>query len=220
MNRARRSQPPYFDPRPRPPSARGWELYHPWRHYPASGTAASRDRLIAHHEAGHAIAYVEFDVPFKKVWLEYSKTGRGFVEAESNYLVIPTPAAYEEDAAISLAGPFAQRRYAPHSHWRLTAGYQGKIHGREIHTPESDLAYFWQNINALIDRDGGYDAVVKRIEACTKALIKARWSEVKLIAAALLAHKTLTERQVYRLVKRPPRITYRRPPALTDLYYE
>jgi hypothetical protein len=90
MNRARRSQPPYFDPRPRPPSARGWELYHPWRHYPASGTAASRDRLIAHHEAGHAIAYVEFDVPFKKVWLEYSKTGRGFVEAESNYLVIPT----------------------------------------------------------------------------------------------------------------------------------
>lgn len=61
------------------------------------------------------IAYVEFDIPFRKVWLKFPKTGHGFVQGERDYTVIPTPAAYEEDAVISLAGPFAGRRYAPNS---------------------------------------------------------------------------------------------------------
>ena len=192
-----RSKPPFFDPRPRPPCAKGWEFYHPWRHHQAIDKA-THERRTCHHESGHLLAYVDLEVPFKKVWLEHPKTGRGMVEAPD--VIIPI----KSNAVISLAGPFAERHYATGSNWRLVAGSEGFVHNRERFTPNSDLADFWDDIEMLVRRGCCRAAVVKRIEARTAALIKEHWGDVQITAAALLKRRTLTERQVYRLLKRQP----------------
>jgi hypothetical protein len=197
------SKPPFLDLRPRGPGDRGFDWYHPIQ-LSLPRSFVIEDRLVAIHEAGHTIAYVEFGVPFKKVWLEVPKTGCGRVEADPNYVVPSTPSAWEEDAIISLAGPFADRRYAPNSHWERGAGSDGTIHNREIIRPDSDWDYYWRSINKLVEPGCCVAATVKRIDARTVALLKAHWPEVKLLAAALLERKTLTERQVYLLLKRTP----------------
>jgi hypothetical protein len=159
-------------------------------------------------------------VRFKKVWLVHPKTGGGRVDAHPDYYVPPSsPDAWEEDAIISTAGPFAQRRYAPRSQlWKCVAGDEGLIYNRIITRPKSDWDYYWYAINKLVPV-GCCAATVKRIDARTIALLKAHWAEVKLLARALLERKTLTEREVYQLLKRsPPRRV--RPKKKTSANFE
>ena len=119
---------------------------------------------------------------------------------------------------LLLAGPFAQRRYAPNSHWEFGAGHHGTIHGVPQYGPASDLDFFWRDIFRIIrlgPQDNGArtrawrDGLVEKLEARTTALVKARWPEIKILAAGLLARRTLTERQVYRLLGRPAPKRYR-----------
>jgi hypothetical protein len=195
---------PVFDPRPRGPDDRGWELYSPLVLSKSPRSEAGEDRLIAIHESGHLIAYVEFGIPFKKAWLVWPKTGGGHVEADPNYVGGPsTPAAWEEDAIISLAGPYAQRRYSPNSRWRLGAGFDGYIHNRAIIRPGSDFDCYDKAISEIVPVGCCIAATVKKIRARTIALVRDHWAEIKLLSAALLERKTLTERQVYLLLKRP-----------------
>jgi len=199
---------PYFDPRPRGPGSRGFEQYHPWQHQLPRRSEAIVCRLTAIHEVGHVIGYVEFGVPFEKVWLTFPRSGCGRVEAPS--VVRLTPSEWEVDAIISLAGPYAQRRFAPHSRWRLGGGFSGYIHNDPIITPGSDFDCYEKAISEIVPVGCCIAATVKRIDARTIALVRDHWAEIKLLTAALLERKTLTERQVYLLLKRPPPIKQER----------
>ena len=107
-------------------------------------------QLSSFHEAGHLIAYVELGIPFKKAWTADPKDAYSALIECIGDMILTTTEACEESAVLSLAGPFAQRRYAPNSHWEFGAGHHGTIHGVPQYGPASDLDFFWRDIFRII----------------------------------------------------------------------
>src|ERR1700722_3220625 len=132
---------PPLDLRPRPPSAKGWELYHPLGHYPPIPDTDGFQRASAYHEAGHCIGYVEFDIPFTRAWMEHPKTGKARVSGRRAHTRFKDNSTirdavwrqyHEAQAILSMSGPEAEARYAPAAYILIGAGYEGEIHGRPV----------------------------------------------------------------------------------------
>ena len=194
------SKPPYFDIRPRPVCSRGWEWYHPVAHWPMQSDEV-HDRLTSIHEASHGCVAIHFKVRFRKLWLEYPKTGRGLMQYHDS----DHDFDYRKEAVIALAGREGERRFAPNSHWAMRSGYEGRIHGKTQIIPNSDVDHVAECIDVLDLDENAFNDIV----AQTQALVRALWPEILIVSRALLARKTLTERPVYQLLKRPAPKRYR-----------
>jgi hypothetical protein len=196
------SKPPYFDPRPRGPGDRGYEWYAPnylGREIRTRRGLDALDRLTSIHESGHALGHIYFNQRFIKMWMSYAETGRGNIRLPSFDPEIVSRQWRENDAIASLMGRAAEHYYAPRSHWRLAAGYEGRVHGKVRVTPNSDLDNFWYQIDALGESEAFAGELFERADA----LVRTLWPEIRYIAMMLLARKTLTELQVYKLLKYP-----------------
>jgi hypothetical protein len=226
------SKPP-LDLRPRPPCAKGWERYHPLGHYPPIPDTPGFRMASSYHETGHVVAYVHFDIPFTRVWMEHPKTGKARVTAAYRP-AISEPGRrqyYENNAVLSMTGPEAERRYAPRSYVAIGAGYEGTIHGRVQILPESDLDYFWRYVFALASSYDQREAVRRELMERSKLLVKELWPQIQIVAKALFKRGVLSERQVRELMCRPPRnkeryrskeetIRFKPTKPRTDLCYE
>lgn len=81
---------------------------------------------------------------------------------------------------IYLAGPFAQRRFAPRSNWRsgnddFDIVKKERARGRRGPVPQSELA---------------------SMESLARQLVDQLWTDIRAVAKALLKHGTLTGRQI------------------------
>jgi hypothetical protein len=182
---------PYYDIRPRPPSARDWGTFH---------------KELAHHEAGHVIGHITTGHPFTLALVERVKTRHGFTHAgevrfktgehyEWHADSIERNAArlswLEDEVVITLAGAAADKRYAPRvvrADWRGSRG---------------DVVQLNTGLKRLGIKGKGRAVAIREFEARAAAMIKKHWGEVKSIATALLERGTLTEYEARELIGRP-----------------
>ena len=198
---------PPLDLRPRPPSSKGWELYHALGHYPPIPDTDGFRRTNAYHETGHAVAAVHLDIPFARVWMEHPKTTKARVSGWYRHPVVSKAGLKpfcEANAIYSLAGPEAEFKYAPRAYVLIGAGYEGKIHGVEQLIPKSDLAFFWRYIRAGYPSDQ-HNAIACELFERTRLLVKQWWPEIQVVAEALFERGVLREVEVRELVNCPPR---------------
>ena len=126
--------------------------------------------IVAHHEAGHAVVALALAIKGLHVSIQPSGDSLGRVTLHE----LPAP---DDDSMvfISLAGPFAQWRFAPDSNW-LT----------------SDIT----NVEQIVARRGGTRAETKAHLAslCGHAvrIVDYFWYDIKVVAEALLEHTTMT----------------------------
>jgi hypothetical protein len=144
----------------------------------------------AYHEAGHAVAawslgagpravtivphgadqgQVTHEDPLSGIQLDFDGSDRARTRAERAIM-------------ICLAGPVAQRRFAPRS-WR-------RWHGASDYVTAVDLA---RRINHSAR---AADAHLKWLDIRTEDLIESLWGPVERVAAELLAHGTLAPDEI------------------------
>lgn len=149
-------------------------------------TADRRLERTAYHEAGHAVASYFLHVKIKAVTiipseetlgqlthppLHFGRQGvfddsvRGINRAERHVIVL-------------LAGPLAERKFAPHSRWRLHAGSDfdsmGELFGR-IQGEDDEAATLYGRL----------------LWRRAQRLVELRWKDIGAVAQALLEHKRL-----------------------------
>jgi hypothetical protein len=111
------------------------------------------------------------------------------------------------------AGGIAERRYAPRSDWASGMGHDGldRDYYRDEDgdlvcftspwiAPDSDLHHIEERLEFL-GRHGD-TAYRAQLEERSKSLVRELWPEIKIVAAALLKYRTLTQAQVRQLMKR------------------
>ena len=149
---------------------------------------------IAYHEAGHVVIALELGVAVKRATIKPGDKVHGQVDHSAlltrrDIRVVghhrDTPHQrdkFEKLAIICLAGPMAQRRYAPKSwrHW----------HGA------SDYCLF----GAVARNLGGNGRALKQytelLMVWTDTCVDRRWLEIEHVAAALLERETLGEQDI------------------------
>jgi hypothetical protein len=125
-------------------------------------------RIISYHEAGHAVA--SFVLGGRKVrqiivrnrlwrthgivWYDSAFTGR-------------SAKAKDREIIVSLAGPLAERRYSPKSHWRRGAGGDFK------------------HIRKLIGEGEDADRYLRDAEARAEQFVAEHWDKITRLAKAL-----------------------------------
>ena len=130
--------------------------------------------IAAYHEAGHAVVALALSVTALHVSIKPSGDSLGRVIHHG----LPAP---DDDSAvfISLAGPFAQKRFAPESNW-LT----------------SDIAI----VEQIVAKRGGTAAETKKhlMALCDHALriVDYFWNDIQVTAQALLKHRTMTGNEI------------------------
>jgi hypothetical protein len=92
----------------------------------------------------------------------------------------------ERRLLVTLAGGFAQRRFAPRSPWR-----------RDM---RSDLELAADRIAELGHRGKVADAYQMNLELRTEALVEKHWPYIEAVAATLLEKKTMTKREVRQVI--------------------
>ena len=136
--------------------------------------------IAAYHEAGHAVVALALSVKALHVSIEPMGNSAGRVTHHG----LPAP---DEDSAIfiALAGPIAQRRFAPESEW--LAG--------------SDVAI----VDQIIAKHGGTAAQNKKRLAslCEHAnqIVEYFWRDIAVAAKALLKHKTMTGNEITNAIR-------------------
>ncbi len=142
---------------------------------------------VAHHEAGHAVAHVTHQVPFLYVTIRpRTKGAAGFVctRREEN-----ANRGDDSDIITFLAGSFAQARLE----W-LKAGNSIDLESIELDYLRSDTSSVdWQSMGVPID-----GSIENHIGA-THDLVERRWTQIEMVAAALIERRTLTSREVREL---------------------
>jgi hypothetical protein len=127
--------------------------------------------IAAHHEAGHAVIALAFCVPVRRASIRAGRASNGRVVTHGH----PEPA--DVLLFITLAGPFAHRRFAPRSNW-LT----------------SDFAI----VEKMIFGKGSCGTTAAKRKHAVYAVDHAEqivdyfWADIKVAAKALLKHETLT----------------------------
>jgi hypothetical protein len=130
--------------------------------------------IAAYHEAGHAVMAHKLGAKVCRVSIEddsgrtqIKRLGRGVGRIERIIL-------------INLAGPYAQRRYAPRSRWRSRS-----------HTGFNS-GYDFDNVTDLIYDKHGMGKVAEAywryVETRAEALVEQHWSNIDAFAQALLKH--------------------------------
>jgi hypothetical protein len=133
-------------------------------------------RLIAaHHEAGHAIVAHKLGVTVRSVSIDQDGGG----VTKHNRIV-----GNERAILISLAGPYAQRRYAPKSHWRARS-HTGFKSGRDF-DDVVDLIY------AMHGTGKAAEAYHRYVEARAEQPVEQHWKQIEHLAQQLVQHGTVT----------------------------
>jgi hypothetical protein len=158
----------------------------------------SQREFAAYHEGSHAIVALAFGVTVRSASIKPRGASRGRVITHGT----------RDEAAdvllfITLAGPFAHRRFAPRSNW-LTSDFaivEKMIFGKESRgtaaNKEKYLAY-------IVDR--------------AEEIVDYFWTDIKVAAKALLKHETLTGDEISATIRAARRRSRRRcrvgdPPA-------
>ena len=144
--------------------------------------------ITAYHEAGHAVVAHRLHVRVKSVTIRPDVGSSGMTKLDLRYL---------NDAKrilITLAGPYAQRRFAPRSRWRSssTSGV----------TLNSGLDF--DTVTGLIydERGNGNAAKFYRryAEAKAKQLVDDWWRHIEAVAKVLLERETLTGTELSQVI--------------------
>ena len=136
------------------------------------GEEKRRRQIAAHHEAGHAVI----------AHMLGCRVGRVSVDEDSGATLIKWSGRGEQrierQILSNLAGPFAQRRFAPRSHWR-SRSHDGVASG-----------YDFDNVTGLIFDLHGKGKVAERywayMEARAETLVDQYWLHIESVAKALL----------------------------------
>ena len=142
-----------------------------------------RDRehaIAAHHEAGHAVVANRLGLMVRSVSI--AADGGGLTK-------LTGVGSGERAILITLAGPYAQRRYAPHSRWRWR-NHLGFL-------PQAGHARDFDIVTALIGRMEHGTVKVSRayrryVEVRAEELVEQYWQRIEAVAQALIERRTLT----------------------------
>jgi Peptidase M50B-like len=133
--------------------------------------------IAAYHEAGHAVVGHMLG----------SEVRRVSIGADSGGLTrFKRPLGFGERAVLTtLAGPYAQKRYAPRSHWRSRNHAGHRSSGRDFDYV-IDLIFDLYGTGKVADRYSRFT------EARAEALVDQHWSRIEAVAKALLEHGEIT----------------------------
>lgn len=115
--------------------------------------------------------------------------GRIFRNGDLEWNESPQAAARAERAIlICLAGPFAQKRFAPRSRWRSQnyVGFDGSGHGIGDFDCVVDLTF------RLYGNGDVAQKYLRYMEARAEQLVTHHWKEIEAVAQALLERETMT----------------------------
>jgi hypothetical protein len=132
---------------------------------------AQRERAVAaYHEAGHAVVGPKLG----------AKVSRVSIDENSGVTRIKNLGRGERAILTNLAGPYAQKRHAPGSHWRSRS-----------HTGFRSNSDFDIVVDLIFDMHGKgkvADCYWKYVEAYAEQLVEDHWPEIDAVAKALLQH--------------------------------
>src|ERR1035437_4920867 len=175
------------------------------------------DRMAAHHEAGHAVAFLVLGLSFEKVRLDRDGLGGGTVISSAEHKrmrlrafhrIEPDHDRVRRDIVGVIAGPAAQDRFNQiycRFKRRRDPGYDPAC--------QDDWELAWLEAITLVAADALVDVVeddVKYAEATaimhecgTRAdtLVADHWSSIRAVAGALLERGPLTHAEVREIVQ-------------------
>jgi hypothetical protein len=152
------------------------------------GGYCNQREIAAYHEAGHAVIALALSVKRLHVSIEPEGDSLGRVR----HLGLPGP---DDDSAvlISLAGPFAQRRFAPDSEWLTsdiaTADEIVAARGGSAAEKASNLASLCEHAVRIVDHF---------------------WEDISVTANALLKRTTMTGEEITSGIRSARRSSRRR----------
>ena len=134
----------------------------------------SRRAIIAHHEAGHAV--IDHQLGYKVRRIEINdKRGRTDIKLRKRRRRLSEDERamrFERAMLADLAGPYAQKRFAPGSDWRID-----EITSR---------------IYAMHGEGEVAKAYRRYIEIRAEALVEQHWQKIAAVAAYLFKHGVFT----------------------------
>ena len=145
---------------------------------------ARRLDIAAYHEAGHAVVARMLGVRVKSVTIQptLNYSGRVLFDGLGRRTT-------EKKILITLAGPHAQRRFAPNSAWRS---------GNKAHL---NSGYDFDNVALLIHDEHGNGKVAdlywRYVMAKAEQLVEGWWPHIEAVASALLKRETLTGAEMW-----------------------
>lgn len=157
-------------------------------------TPPKEPRLIAYHEAGHAVLAVILDLGPGKVSIESDGVNAGIAhddgdnprDEDSEVLYMSAPEAFKmRHATTFYAGALAARR-AKYFNWRDGA--------------DQDFAAAHGLADDITACPSSVDAIRKLCERRAEILVEYYWPEIEAVAAALLERSTIEADELRRIV--------------------
>ncbi|MFN3891988.1 MAG: hypothetical protein ACK4MV_16455 [Beijerinckiaceae bacterium] len=144
-----------------------------------SSHARRRDLIVAHHEAGHAVAAIALGVPmrFATIVPDLEDATLGHVRFRSGDPDLPSLG--HRLLIVSLAGPAAQRRFAPRSPIRVNGDSDFQLARLESETCSSSPV--------------AARSLHRWAEHESRHLVAREWVLIEHVAAALIERRTIDE---------------------------
>jgi hypothetical protein len=176
-----------------------------------------RDRIIAHHEAGHAVVARMLGVGVTHVALFPTVDTEGVAGACSESAAWQVRAAdaparlaaYEKDAKVALAGPQAQHRYRPVRDFRKSwinnwrdDGLVAKSCAARIVLLADGIEMGDAPVHATFTEGQGrrINATLQRLMEEAAAMVEENWPAIERVAQELLHRKILAEADLDALI--------------------
>ena len=145
-----------------------------------SRRSRSSETIIAHHEAGHAVAALRLGVPVHHVTIDPENDDGGIVLGHVRFLGgdKDPPSLSHRLLLVSLSGPAAQRRFAPRSPIRMN-GRSDFEHAR----CESEL---------VSSSPTAARSLTRWAECESRSFVEREWPLIQNVAALLIERRTLS----------------------------